>query len=458
MKIKTVLQEQLCKLYEEKSDMLIKIGNFLEPDLIDIVDAFYTELIELPEIANILEHYIVKKNLKQSQRNWIHDFFQPLNAKDIQILIERQTHIGKLHANLNINLNFFTHGISIMKREIFSRFSQNFLFPKDIEQAFIVTGQLFDILVSIISEAYFSNEIIHETNELSLKMKGMTQNTAIECERLRSSLLDWMRSSLSFLYRTPEIDLNKLPRLQYSNFGLWVIYKSELLSHTLNVSSELKKYITQIDESFLYAARCRSEINQEKFFESIDRLNDDISKASWFISSIVDQAIEIDTGTDSLTRLFNRRYLDTICRRHTDISMKQGHSFSILMIDIDHFKLINDNYGHDSGDAVLKQFSELLLLSVRTSDFVFRTGGEEFLVLLGNTDEKDALIVAEKIRQKCEEYIFILPESRNIQKTCSIGVATFNGHPDYNRIIKLADLALYEAKEKGRNQAIFKNV
>jgi len=457
MKIKTVLYEKLCQLYDENSELLLKIGQFLEPELEDIVDSFYDELIQLSEIESILQHSIVQKNLKHSQKKWIQDFFKPRNSTDVQLLVDRQNEIGKLHANININLNYFTYGISIMKREIFSRFSHNFELLSDFEKAFIATGQIFDILVSIISEAYFADEIIHETNELSLKMKGLSQNTAIECERLRSLLLDWVRSSLSFLYRTPNITLDKLPKLEHSNFGLWVVYKSELLSHTINVSNELKKYIRQIDDSFINAARFHSEKNQDNFFKSIDQLNDDVSKASWFISSIVDQALEIDTGTDALTRLFNRRYVDTICRRHTEISMKQGHPFSMLMIDIDHFKQVNDNYGHDSGDAVLKQFSELLLLSVRTSDFIFRIGGEEFLVILGNTNEENAFFVAEKIRCACEEYSFNLTTNIQIKKTCSIGVSTFAGHPDYKRIIKLADLALYEAKEKGRNQVVIKS-
>ena len=97
------------------------------------------------------------------------------------------------------------------------------------------------------------------------------------------------------------------------------------------------------------------------------------------------------------------------------------------------------------------------MLNVRASDFIFRYGGEEFLAVLGNTDGKGAYIVAEKIRRKCEEHIFQLPANKQISKTCSIGAAVYDGHPDYNRIVKFADMALYEAKEKGRNQVIVKN-
>jgi len=457
MKMELILQKKLHRLYEENSDIMMRLGNFLEPEFEGIIDAFYTELMEIPEIASILKNMFVQKNLKASLQKWMHDFFQPRISENMQSLIDLQKKIGALHAHNNVNMNYFTHGISIMKREIFSRISNKLVSANDFSQAFLLVGQQFDILVSIISEAYYSNEMIHETKELSLKMKGMTQNTAIECERLRSLLLDWMRNTLTFLYQTPEIELSKLPKLQYSSFGLWVIYKADLLSHTLNISAELKKYVQQIDEALFTAAKYRAENNQQKFFEGVTALNDVVSKGSWFISTIVDQAIEIDTGMDMLTRLFNRRYLDTILRRQTDISIKLKLPYSVLMLDIDHFKKVNDIYGHDSGDAVLKQFSELLMLNVRASDFIFRYGGEEFLAVLGNTDGKGAYIVAEKIRRKCEEHIFQLPANKQISKTCSIGAAVYDGHPDYNRIVKFADMALYEAKEKGRNQVIVKN-
>ncbi|MBF0304004.1 MAG: hypothetical protein HQK73_13270, partial [Desulfamplus sp.] len=238
MSIKETIDKKLEKLYSENSELLKKVGEFLEPELTNIVDLFYNELIEIPQMASILKNAIVEKNLKESQKKWIHDFFKPRNKTDVNIITEYQKNIGKLHANININLNYFTYGISIMKSHIFSRIYKAKLSQEELFQIFSVVGELFDILVSIISEAYFSNEMVHETNELSLKMKGMSQNTAIECERLRSMLLDWVRNSLTFLYQTPEIDITNIPKLKDSSFGLWVIYKADLLSHTMDISSE----------------------------------------------------------------------------------------------------------------------------------------------------------------------------------------------------------------------------
>lgn len=451
MRIKEILHHRLAELYSGDNGRIIsEVAKILEPEIKNIVNILYDELLQVPEIAPILENTIVHNNLSGSLDAWLKAFLKPREESAIQAMIARQKEIGVKHANVNVNLNFLNHGIGILKREIYKRLREY----EKFREAFLIIDELFDLLVSIMAESYFAKEMIHETNELSLKVKGISQNTAIECERLRTLLFDWLRNALTFLYQTSGITIENLPKLEYSNFGLWVIYKADLLSFTFNVSDELKKHIQEIDNALSGAAECRIEGNDQKFFNAVSALNDTATKASWFISSIVEQALELDSSTDSLTRLLNRRYLETILRRQTDISMKQGFPYSILVLDIDHFKKVNDEYGHDSGDAVLKQLSEMLLLAVRTSDFVFRYGGEEFLIILGNAGREEAFQIAEKIRHKCEQRVFNLPDNKHIKITCSAGIAVHEGHPDYNMLIKHADLAVYKAKEGGRNKTI----
>lgn len=457
MSIQDILRYKLEKLYDSDSKIMLRnMNEVLEPQFLEIVDIFYAELMEVPEIAPILTHNIVHRNLKSQLHIWLCELFRSRNSSEVEELIGRQKRIGVVHANIKINLNYFTHGISILKREIYSRLHRTLAAQDDIAAAFLILGQVFDVLVSIIAEAYLSSELVHETNVLSLRMKGITQNTAIECERLRSLLLDWLRSSLTILYQAPKIDLNALPKLQYSTFGMWVLYKSDLISPAIDASVELKRHIDVIDQALEVAARCRVEENENAFFDSMVTLNDAVSKASWFISTIVDELMELDSGLDPLTRLYNRRYLETVLRRHSDIAMKQNIYYSILLMDMDHFKRVNDNYGHESGDLVLRRFSEEILLAVRASDFVFRYGGDEFLVVLGNSRRADAMAIAERIRQQCLHCQFQIVGGESIRLTCSVGVASFDGYPDYNRFVRQADEALYEAKSNGGNRIVIR--
>jgi len=123
------------------------------------------------------------------------------------------------------------------------------------------------------------------------------------------------------------------------------------------------------------------------------------------------------------------------------------------MADLDHFKMVNDEYGHQAGDQMLKEVVELIQSNIRRSDLIVRYGGEEFLILLVDpTNEGDTELVAEKIRSEVEKASFPLPGGESIKKTISMGISEFPG--DANQLykaIKFADVALYEAKNSGRN-------
>jgi diguanylate cyclase len=124
------------------------------------------------------------------------------------------------------------------------------------------------------------------------------------------------------------------------------------------------------------------------------------------------------------------------------------------MVDIDFFKKINDTYGHDDGDKALVQLAEILTQAVRAGDFVFRLGGEEFLIIIGEAKENILQNVAEKIRMTVESAVFRLTDNKTLNVTVSIGTALHDGHPDFQRTVKLADNALYLAKESGRNKVV----
>ncbi|CAK0756545.1 Diguanylate cyclase [Azospirillaceae bacterium] len=159
--------------------------------------------------------------------------------------------------------------------------------------------------------------------------------------------------------------------------------------------------------------------------------------------------------TDPLTGLRNRRFLQECADNLCAGAKRRSKAVALLMCDLDFFKQINDSYGHDAGDDVLRQTARVLKESVRESDLLFRFGGEEFVVLLVDVDLESGLTVAEKIRRRLEAHKFTLSDARVIQKTISIGVSEYpTDSESFWRVLKFADVALYEAKEKGRNRAI----
>ncbi|MEA3467887.1 MAG: diguanylate cyclase [Thermodesulfobacteriota bacterium] len=157
--------------------------------------------------------------------------------------------------------------------------------------------------------------------------------------------------------------------------------------------------------------------------------------------------------TDDLTGLFNRRHMTTILEREFGRCQRYGTDLSCLLVDLDHFKRINDTYGHVFGDVVLREFSQSLARSIRATDSAFRYGGEEFLILLPQTDINGAIRIGENIRRRAENTQI---EFRNISArvTLSGGISSFyQNHPRTSKeMITFSDTALYKSKKAGRNR------
>ncbi len=155
-------------------------------------------------------------------------------------------------------------------------------------------------------------------------------------------------------------------------------------------------------------------------------------------------------STDNLTGLFNRNHMNEILLNEHSRFIRHRHRFGIIMLDIDHFKDINDNYGHDVGDKVLLQLARLFASSTRTTDHVSRWGGEEFLICCTTLETDDIQPIAETIRKIISEAKFEV-----IGKlTASLGCAIIQSDESIDELIKRADVALYEAKNNGRNQTV----
>lgn len=157
--------------------------------------------------------------------------------------------------------------------------------------------------------------------------------------------------------------------------------------------------------------------------------------------------------TDLLTGTFNRTALGTSFHREWKLACRQNTPLSIILLDIDHFKRVNDNHGHLCGDRVLKQMADCIKEVMRASDLIFRYGGEEFLILLNNTDKTGAIQLAERIRTAIETLDW-RSVAEGLGLTVSLGVATLNVYEPKDELLLRADQALYQAKQKGRNRVV----
>lgn len=159
--------------------------------------------------------------------------------------------------------------------------------------------------------------------------------------------------------------------------------------------------------------------------------------------------------TDALTGLYNRHYLNTHAKSLLDQAQQHARPLSLIMTDVDHFKMVNDTYGHPSGDAILQEVPVRIMDNVRPTDLVARYGGEEFVIIMPDTPPLVAKTTAERIRKAMEAAPFPIPvDPGSITKTMSFGVATAAPGDTVETLLKRADEALYQAKEGGRNKVV----
>jgi two-component system cell cycle response regulator len=198
--------------------------------------------------------------------------------------------------------------------------------------------------------------------------------------------------------------------------------------------------IRPIDKNEMLA-RVRTQIKKKRYTE---RLRDNVQMS-------IEMAI-----TDALTGLFNRRYMETHLATLVEQAASRGKPIAVMVLDIDFFKSINDGHGHDAGDDVLREFSLRIRKSIRNIDLACRYGGEEFVLVMPETDMAVATMVAERLRRRIATEPFVIQQgARSLEVTISIGIAALAAPTDTAAaILKRADEALYRAKRDGRNRVV----
>lgn len=175
----------------------------------------------------------------------------------------------------------------------------------------------------------------------------------------------------------------------------------------------------------------------------------------WMAATALEKELIEEATHDPLTKLYNRRALSELVEKECSRAERTHEAFSVLMTDIDFFKKLNDIYGHQKGDEVLKMFATILENNTREHDIVARFGGEEFIIVLPETDIEPARALAEKLRSTIEDCEIPTSDTTPLNMTASFGVTTCNNGESWDKIMKRVDHALYEAKGRGRNQVAY---
>ncbi len=408
-------------------------------------DVFYTTLLADPRASRFLSQEQVRDRLHPSLQSWLRDL---LNAgpEDVDEQMSTNLHVGVVHARIGIPVDLVNRGTRLLRAGMLARLAGSDA-PRELAfAAATMVNSLLDLALECMTLAY-ADALENTTRaDAAYRLFSLAHNLGTERERQRALLLAWENS---LLYAMAGGATPMPGRLAESEFGLWLLHKGIPIIGDNQETRHVLQLMAEVDELLAADGDGAAAAPDPA---AVGRIRKRLSAMQDLLASLLGRMSELEAGADTLTRLLTRRFLPTVLRREIELAGTHGHSFALVVLDMDHFKDINDRHGHAVGDRVLQHVAGLLTHSVRSSDYVFRMGGEEFLVVLVGAGRAQALQVAEKLRKRISEQPLHLDTNERLQLSASLGVAVHDGHPDYERMLARADRAMYEAKQNGRNR------
>ncbi|MBN2606333.1 MAG: GGDEF domain-containing protein [Thiotrichales bacterium] len=436
-------------IYSKENNALLESGQDIFSTLIpEATDFFYQNLMENPEAAKFLSTELVQSRLKNDLKAWLKQLLSPkVDLGEIGRVVETQYHVGEVHARINIPMSLVSTSMFFIKHKFIAAIYGSDNFSSDDKLLLIM---LLDTLMvnslNLINEAYLHNLVQHKRAAIDYQYHTSPKDTALEIVQIKSKLYNWLADYLGYITSaTPGIEF---PVTEANECGLWITHKLPFIAKKM----ESVDQIQQLQQNLRQVIKERGVGDLPVHGNKVRNL---VKEITFLLTNISEQILKESEQQDGLTGLISRRYLAPIIQSETQTAMTAKTSYSVVMFDIDDFKKINDEYGHLTGDKVILEVGKAAREEIQLSDYAFRYGGEEFLLLLPECGLSKGVSTAEKIREKISKTPIDVGEKAPLFVTCSFGVSEFSNHPDYMTVIKEADEKLYESKREGKNQTRF---
>ncbi|WP_232410878.1 GGDEF domain-containing protein [Methylophilus sp. 5] len=433
------------------STVIEQVYGLIRGNMHELLTAYRQYLSTDPVLSKVLNTDDMRTKWTAVFEEWVCQLFS-MQFSDVNHFVQAQHALGMKLSRVG----YPAHSVSKSLRMINACILRHILTQPWADEAklqsVMYVNHLIGLSYEIRNHGYMQSISDQTRLDESYRLAVIGSNIAMERERQRAFLTEWERNILAWFYSPSDIGL---PRLAKSEFGMWFLHKASLMFERTPKLQNIADCIAKIDQHILPKLEITHYDDRAAIGNQFQLIQQDLLKIKFVINEIFDSHIEMDNARDSLTRLLNRRFIHTVLSREIALQKRAGAiGFAILILDLDHFKAVNDSHGHAAGDMALQKVATLMTESVRPSDFVFRYGGEEMLLILVEADAAIAAQVAEEIRSKVAQTRIQAPSGDSIALTVSIGGALAKGKIDYESVIAEADKALYQAKNAGRNQVM----
>ncbi|MDE2396649.1 MAG: GGDEF domain-containing protein [Burkholderiales bacterium] len=417
----------------------------------DLAEAFYSEMLTDADASKFLDHAIVDARLHAAMVRWLRGLFSP--KMTLAECLAEQTRAGEMHARVGVPVELVAAGARVLKRGIAAALVHEDLARDDLPAAFLYVHELFDLALGAMTTAFNASSSRLTRADEAYRLFFLGQDMKAERERQKSQLLEWAQDILvTHYWNAAELGAGEVPKWTGgSQFELWLQHKASLLFEGASEVGRIQELVSHIEDELLPGLSGARE-SKASARAIVAAINARVEEIKALLGSMFDRYIEVEDGRDGVTRLLNRRFFPSVARREIGFAMSRNSLFALLLVEIDGFESLGATLGSEGADAVLAQIADVLTDSVRAGDFVFRFGDGQFLVLLVEVSETSALPVAEGLRKRIETTSMRTLHLGSTLVTASVGVALFDGHPDYQRLLDRANDALQQARAIGPNR------
>lgn len=353
-------------IHSTKENVRSELAELVQYNVEDCIAEFYDSLLNHPEAKNFLSLELVDVRLRTALKRWLIELFSSdkLSAKK---LVATQYKIGVAHARIHLPIHLVMQGARSIKKVLRSHLQTRSLSKAELYACVVYTDDMIDLAIECMSQTFVQETCKEVEKDEAFRQASIGQDVSLEREVQRAALWEWGQT---FLFGLCSGAARPQTTLEGSDFGLWFNHKGSALFHNAIETEKVRRCIHRIDRELSPAILATQPPNPSLLSE-IQSTLDEIR----FLMSELFKVIEtVESGRDPLTKALNRRFLSTILSREVSLSLRRATPFSVLMIDVDHFKDINEKLGHVGGDTVLRNVAEILINSCRSSDFVFRYG------------------------------------------------------------------------------------
>jgi diguanylate cyclase (GGDEF)-like protein len=421
---------------------MLQVLKVIEHDLDQIFDTFYNQMLANRDFSIFFKDDEQIQSLITRQKTY---FIKSLSMNEEQ-LKDMYTPLGEMHYDMKLPYVDFSAGVTIMEEGILRVISRHQAPEELLDGAF----HFFKLIRGFTAKGYLNRMLDDDSRDIDLYLENVRRSAEIDTLFATERII-WLKNlifSIKIENRAAAPPL-QLPQQVVDSVKATIHDDPALLHYINEIVSRLEINATNV--FFFIENRSYEEVL------TLYRELMSLYKLCLMITNVMTIAVSSSAisalNKDSLTGLLNRSSLDAIIDREIAIAIASDYPLSFIVMDLDHFKDVNDTYGHHAGDEVLQTVAEIAHLTIRSTDFAFRIGGEEFLFILKGASEQVTAAQAELIRQKIEKKNFV-HDKINYSVTASFGVTTFQ-RPfslSFASMLKETDRKLYTSKRNGRNQ------